>query len=147
IGRMQDSSLIATKVGDARFMTCASPGYLERKGRPACPEDLPEHHAINFTQINELPWRYSRGGERFRGLPSMRVRVNSPGSAVEGAVQGLGLIRILNFMVDEELRAGRLVPLFENYDMGSFPVYLVYQRQGLVPAKVRAFIDWMAPRL
>ena len=147
VGNLDDSSLYATKIGDARIVTCASPSYLERKGSPAKPEDLPGHDAVIFTQLNEAPWFFFRDGHRSEGLPHMRVRVNSPASAVDAAVRGLGLTRILNFMIEDELRCGNLVPILDDYSSGALPLHLVYVRQGLIPVKVRAFLDWVTPRL
>ena len=147
VGALEDSSLYATKIGDARIVTGASPAYIERYGRPARPEDLPEHDAVSFTQLNELGWQYFRDGRKFEGLPHIRVRVNSPISALDATIQGIGLTRVLDFMIDPELRSGNLVPVLDDYDGGSLPVHLVYLRQGLLPLKIRAFLDWMTPRL
>ena len=142
-----DSSLYATKVGDGRIITCASPAYLKRKAAPATPEDLANHDAVVFTRMNEASWIYSRDGQTFEGLPHIRVRVNSPVSAIDATLRGLGLTRAFNFMIDEKLRTGKLVQILANYDGGSLPMHLIYVRQGMLPVKVRAFLDWMAPRL
>jgi DNA-binding transcriptional LysR family regulator len=147
VGDLDDSSLAATKIGDARSETCASPAYLERKGRPARPEDLAHHDAVIFSRINEEPWAYYRDGEQFHGMPHIRVRVNSPSCAVNAATQGLGITRALDVMVEDEVRTGNLVHVLDDYDSESLPVYIVFVRQGLLPVKVRVFLDWMTPRL
>jgi DNA-binding transcriptional LysR family regulator len=147
VGNLDDSSLYAVKVGDGRIITCASPAYLQRKGVPATPADLADHDAVVFTRMNEASWTYSRDGEKFEGLPRIRVRVNSPVSAIDATLRGLGLSRSFNFMIDEKLRAGKLVRILADFDGGSRPMHLIYVRQGMLPVKVRAFLDWMAPRL
>jgi DNA-binding transcriptional LysR family regulator len=147
VGNLDDSSLYATKVGEGRIITCASPAYLERKGIPKTPEDLAGHDAVIFTRMNQAAWIYSREGQKFEGLPHIRVRVNSPVSAIDATIRGLGLTRAFNFMIEEKLRDGKLVRILEDYDGGSLPLHLVYVRQGMLPVKVRAFLDWMAPRL
>jgi len=147
VGTLDDSPVYATKVGDGRIITCASPAYVERMGAPARPENLAGHDAVFFTRMNEATWSYWRDGERFEGLPRFRVRVNSPVSAIDATIRGLGLTRAFNFMIDDKLRDGALVRVLDDYDGGSLPLHLVYQRQGMLPVKVRAFLDWMAPRL
>ena len=147
VGELEDSALFAVKVGDVSITTCASPDYLKRKGMPARPEDLSDHEGIIFGQVNDTPWPYFRNGTKLVGTPSKRVRANTASAVVSAAAQGLGIARVLNFMVADELRAGSLVPVLDDYVGGSFPVHLVYARQGLLPLKVRAFLDWMTPRL
>lgn len=147
VGNLDDSSLYATKVGEGRIITCASPEYVERMGSPARPEDLVDHDAVIFTRMNEMTWIYRRGGETFEGLPRIRIRVNSPVSAVDATIRGLGLTRAFNFMIDDKLRDGTLVRILDDYDGGFLPLHLVYVRQGMLPVKVRAFLDWIAPKL
>jgi len=66
---------------------------------------------------------------------------------VEAAISGVGIARVFDYQVVDELRAGALVQLLGSYESGLQPVHLAYPRQGLLPLKVRAFIDWAAPRL
>jgi DNA-binding transcriptional LysR family regulator len=147
VGNLDDSTLYATKVGEGRIITCASPAYLQRKGAPATPNDLANHEAVVFTRMNQASWTYFRDGETLEGLPYIRVRVNSPVSAIDATIRGLGITRAFNFMIEDKLKSGHLVRILENYDGGSLPMHLIYVRQGLLPVKVRAFLDWMAPRL
>jgi DNA-binding transcriptional LysR family regulator len=147
LGDLADSSLYALKVGEVSLVTCASPDYLERCGRPESPQDLPQHDAATFGQLNQSAWTYSCNGETFEGLPRIKVRTNTSDAAVTAALQGVGVTRVLNFMVADHVRSGRLVPILDDYDGGSMPVHLVYVRQGLLPLKVRAFLDWMVPQL
>jgi DNA-binding transcriptional LysR family regulator len=147
IGNLNDSSLCAVRVGDVYLTTCASPDYVARKGRPARPEDLPGHDSVIFGRANEPPWLYSRDGIQSHGMPHVLARVNAATAAVIATTLGLGITRVLDFMVDDRLRSGELVRLLEDYDGGSFPVHVVWVPQGLLPRKVRAFLDWMTPRL
>lgn len=147
VGNLDDSSLYATKIGEGKIITCASLAYLERMGAPTEPAELANHHAVIFTRMNEMTWVYHRHGERFEGLPRIRVRVNSPVSAIDATIRGLGLTRAFNFMIDDKLRDGSLIRVLDDYDGGSLPMHLIYARQGVLPVKVRAFLDWIAPRL
>ena len=151
IGELRDSSLMAVKVGKIRAVTCASPEYLERKGRPSSPDDLADHDAVMFGNLS-LAWESDRWELAFPGGASRdvqaktRVYANDASAACAAAVQGFGITRLPNYLIAEELRSGTLVEIFpERY--APAPVHLIYMKQGLLPLKVRAFIDWMTPRL
>ena len=142
IGRLPDSSLYAVGVGDVRIVTCASPHYLERMGTPKTAEDLAAHDAVQLGNFEH--WNFGRGQE---GTPKRRVHANDATSACDAAVWGLGIVRLPTFILDQHLRSGALVPILRDFPSKPFPVHIVYVKQGLLPLKVRAFIDWMAPRL
>jgi DNA-binding transcriptional LysR family regulator len=151
IGELSDSSLMAVKVGKIRAVTCASPDYLERRGRPTSPEDLADHDAVTFGNLS-LAWESDRwelafpGGASRSAQPRTRVYANDASAACAAAVQGFGITRLPNYLIAEELRSGALVEILpERY--APAPVHLIYMKQGLLPLKVRAFIDWMTPRL
>lgn len=146
LGVLADSSLYAVKVGEVSFVTCASPAYLERKGRPASPDDLAGHDAVNFQALTDA-WTYTRDGETLEAQPNIRLQANTASAVLAAAVAGVGLARLPNFQVAEEVRSGALVPILGDYGGRMTPVHLVYVRQGLLPLKVRAFLDWMTPRL
>jgi DNA-binding transcriptional LysR family regulator len=147
LGALADSALHAVKVGDFGFVTCASPAYLARKGVPSRPEDLAGHDGIVFGQIVEPGWIYQHEGHRLDVKPDIRMRASTATATVTAALRGVGIIRAPRYQVARELQSGALVALLDGYDSQSFPVHLIYARQGLLPLKVRVFIDWMAPRL
>ncbi len=147
LGELADSSFYAVKVGDFGFVTCASPAYLARKGRPSSPEHLVDHDGVVFGEITEPGWIYRQKDRRLEGKPTIRVSANTVTATVTAAARGVGIIRAPLYQVARELQSGALVTLFDAYESQSFPVHLVYARQGLLPLKVRVFIDWMAPRL
>lgn len=145
VGELADSSLFAVKVGEVLTVTCASPEYLKRKGRPERPEDLAGHDGVQSNFVGQ--WTYSKDGTTVEGRPHIRLKTNTASAALAAAVQGVGITRLPNYQIAEEVRSGALVPILKDYDSGSRPVHLVYVRQGLLPLKVRAFLDWMTPRL
>lgn len=147
LGALADSSLYAVKVGDFDFVTCASPDYLARKGYPSSPEELANHDGAIFGQIAEPGWVYQSEGRRVEGKPNIRIRANTATATLGAALQGIGIVRLPRYQIATELQSGALVALLDNYESQSFPVHLVYVRQGLLPLKVRVFIDWIAPRL
>ena len=147
LGELADSSLHAARVGEFRLLTCASPDYLERAGVPATPEDLANHDSILFAPLRDTAWIYQRDGNRTVGAPRVRVFSNSSASAVHAAVQGIGIVRVPSYQVSKELASGALVTVLDECDDRSFPVHFIYVRQGMLPLKVRVFLDWMTPRL
>lgn len=148
LGHLEDSSLMATRVGEVRRVICASPDYLARHGRPAVPEDLREHDGITFKGFSTSPeWRYRRDTAALSAEPRTRLAVNSTEAAVDAAVAGLGVARVLSYQIVDELRSGALVPLLEAFAPEPIPVQLVYAGQGQLPVKARSFLDWVAPRL
>jgi DNA-binding transcriptional LysR family regulator len=147
LGELADSALHAVKVGEFGFVTCASPAYLARKGCPVRPEDLTGHDGVVFGHITQLGWTYRHGGLRLDAQPNVRIRANTATAALAAALRGAGIIRAPRYQVDRELRSGALVSVLDGYESQLFPVHLIYARQGLLPLKVRVFIDWMAPQL
>lgn len=149
MGNLADSSLYAIKVGDVAIVTVASPAYLENRGEPLRPQDLPQHDAAVFGQIEQIWANFGSDEDRDDKSvqPRQRVRVNTAGALVAAALNGAGLARLLSFQVAEHLRDGALVRVLPDYSPTTLPVHLVYAKQGLMPLKVRAFLDFAAPRL
>lgn len=148
LGHLEDSSLMATRVGQVRRLICASPDYLARRGTPASPDDLKDHDGITFRGFSSSPeWRYRGDNPLLSVEPHPRLAVNSIEAAVDMAVAGLGIVRVLSYQIVDELRSGALVSLLEEFAPDPIPVQLVYARQGQLPVKIRAFLDWVAPRL
>ena len=77
----------------------------------------------------------------------MRLAVNFTEAAIDAAVAGVGIARVLSYQIVDKLRSGALVPLLEPFAPEAIPVQLVYAAQGQLPIKARAFLDWIAPRL
>jgi DNA-binding transcriptional LysR family regulator len=147
LGDLADSSLYAVKVGEVIISTVGSPEYLKRKGMPSHPSDLPEHDGVLFSSLTPNSWTYLVDGGLVESLPRFRVRANRASVLIEAAVKGLGLTRMARSGVEKELRSGALRTVLDDYECASMAVHLVYVNQGLLPVKVRAFIDWMTPRL
>jgi DNA-binding transcriptional LysR family regulator len=148
IGHLDDSSLVATRVGWARIVTCASPAYLARCGEPHELDDLRRHEGVTFRGLSSFQiWTFERDGAPVVVEPRQRVAVNDMGAAVEAALMGLGILRAMSYNVADAIRSGALRPVLEGFGPKPAPISLVYPGRGLMPIKVRAFLDWMAPRL
>lgn len=148
IGALQESGLIARKLGSERSIVCASPTYLKRHGTPKTPEDLAHHACLGYSLTN--------GGEEWRlngpGQPAV-VRSAGPIKADNGdmlrlaALSGAGLIFQPLFIVADDLRAKRLVQVLPDYVSDELGIYAVYPSRKHLSAKVRTFVDFLAMRL
>ncbi len=147
IGHLPDSSLRARKLGQVRRVVCASPDYLTARGRPERPEDLAQHDCISFENLMPSDrWPFGNGqGNRQIRIRS-RMTVNTAEAAIDAAVAGLGVTRVLSYQVAAAVSAKRLEILLEHDEPEPWPVSILY-RSGLVPQKIRAFVDFAAPRL
>ena len=134
IGHLEDSGLIATRVGTVQRVTCASPDYLAQRGTPQTPEDLRVHDGISFQGFPVAPeWRYRRDNPTFVVEPRTRLAVNTTEAAVAAAIAGLGIIRVLTYQVADELRSGELQVVLGEFAPAAMPVSLVYPDAGLLP--------------
>ena len=148
IGHLVDGGLRATKVGAIRRIACASPAYLAQRGVPSTPGDLAGYDGITFQGFERAPeWRYRGDSPAWTAEPRTRLAVNSTEAAVAAAVAGLGIVRLLSYQIEQELRSGALLPILEEFAPEPMPVTLVYPEGGRLAPKARAFIDWAAPRL
>ena len=148
IGEMPDSSLHARTVGEVRRVICAAPAYLQRNGTPTKPADLTDHATITATGLTPgMEWRFgSPGSEQVVRLQS-RLAVTTNDAAVEAALQGFGIVRLLSYQVAHEVAAGRLVCVLAAFEPPPQPVSVVHNAGRQASAKVRAMVDLLAARL
>jgi DNA-binding transcriptional LysR family regulator len=145
-----DLDMVAVPIGPRRqrFATAASPDYLKARGRPEHPRDLLEHACLRgrFASGVMPPWEFEREGEVVRIDPKGPLVVRPGGAlelAIEAAVQGLGIVHLFEEWLRPELDRGALVPVLEPW-WESFPgPFLYYPGRRLVPAPLRAFIDFV----
>lgn len=148
IGHLADSALIATRVGDVRRVVCASPDYLARRGVPCQPEDLAQHDGISFQGFATAPEvRYRGDGTAFAIEPRSKLAVNTTAAAIQAAVTGIGIIRVLSYQICDQLRSGALQEVLTEFAPEPLPVNVVHTPVDPLPMKVRCFIDWITPRL
>ncbi|MDF3936583.1 LysR family transcriptional regulator [Pseudomonas citronellolis] len=145
IGPLPDSSFVARQVGAVRRVVCASPAYLAEHGEPQAPEDLAGHSCVSFVGL-ETASAWTFPGAREVAIRA-RLSVSSAEAAVDAAVAGLGITRVLSYQAERELRAGRLLRLLKDFEPDPWPINLLHAGQGAPPLKLRAFLDYLAPRL
>ena len=148
IANLPDSSLVSRHVGEVSRLLVASPAYLARRGIPATPDDLLLHTIIALPAL--MPnheWRYSKAGKPARLSLPTRLEINDAHACIDAAERGKGITIALSYMVRDAIREGRLVSLLPAFAQAPVPVNIVYAQRRLVMPKVRAFIDFAAPKL
>ncbi|SIS42094.1 LysR family transcriptional regulator [Neptunomonas antarctica] len=147
IGELPDSSMRALRVGSVRRVICASPEYLQQHGQPQTPDDLLQHTIIASSAISgSLDWRLNTAeGKPIRIKP--RLTVNTNDAALEAALEGFGVTRLLSYQVNQQLASGALVRILETYEPAAWPVHIIHREGRYASAKIRTFVDLMAERL
>jgi DNA-binding transcriptional LysR family regulator len=148
IGELPDSSLIARRVGEVRRVLVASPRYLAKHGRPAAPAELKRHALIGFTGLMpNREWRFGTGRSALHVAVAPRLELNDASAAIAAAEAGEGITIALSYMVARALDRGRLATVLGELMPPPVPVRLVHPQVRLVTPKLRAFLDFAAPRL
>jgi DNA-binding transcriptional LysR family regulator len=145
IGALPDSKMIATRVGTVRRVVCGSPAYFAAQGEPRTPADLAGLACITFDVLsNATAWDFAAPG----GTVAVRSRlsVNTAEAAIDAAVAGAGVTRVLSYQVAQAVADGRLRIVLASFEFPPVPVSLVHA-PGLMPLKLRAFRDFARPRL
>jgi DNA-binding transcriptional LysR family regulator len=148
IGELPDSSLVATRVGLIRRVVCGSPAYFVARGMPRSPDELASHDCIAFEGLTSpRTWTFRKGKSDLSVTIHSRLIVNTAEAAIDAAVAGVGVTRVLSYQIADAIRAGTLAVALQEFEPAPWPVSLIYAGQGLLPLKLRAFLDFAAPRL
>jgi LysR family transcriptional regulator for bpeEF and oprC len=146
-GALGDSSLIARRVGILHFVTCASPAYLERYGRPAHPNELLRHRCVNYFSARTgkiFDWDFTRDGERVQVALPGHIALNDSNAYIAAGIAGLGIIQMANFMMEPMLKDGRFELILDDWISDPLPIHVVYPQNRHLSAKVRVFVEWVA---
>jgi DNA-binding transcriptional LysR family regulator len=145
VGDLPDSALIATRVGTIRRVFAASPEYLKARGVPQNPADLVGHDCIGVQGFTGSGfWSVADGGE----IPvRYRLIVNSTDAACEAAKEGMGIVSVFSHHVASNFQDGTLVSVLPDFRRETLPLSLVRGAGEYLPLKLRAFLDFVTPRL
>ena len=148
-GPLADSGLTARKLGETRRVIVASPAYLAARGTPRTPEDLHDHNCLNFNFRRVEPvWPFVREGREYSLSVRGAVEANNGETLGQLAAAGVGVTRVGAFSVADDVAAGRLVPLLEDFNPGDVEnIHAVFVGGANTPARVRVFVDFLAERL
>jgi DNA-binding transcriptional LysR family regulator len=145
IGGSGSENLVARKLGETRLVPCASPVYLEARGAPRVPEDLAKHNCFTYEYIQPRnTWRFrdASGAERAVRVGG-NLHSNNGDLLAEAAARGAGIVFEPAFIVGPDVRAGRLVPLLQEFVPAPVPIYALYPSRKHLSAKVRLFVDFL----
>lgn len=148
-GALEDSSLIARKVTWSRWVICATPGYLERNGRPQRPDDLLQANCLNFTVKEDWrKWPLEEDGTVRRLEVSGNMASNYGEMIRELVLNGIGIGRLAEFHIARDVKAGRLEILLPEFHAGEVEaIYAIYQRRRHLTPRIRCFIDFLHEKL
>lgn len=148
IGELPDSSLVATRVGSIRRVICASPAYFAERGVPGEPGDLGSHDCITFEGLmSPHAWTFALERSDTSVPIHSRLVVNTAEAAIDAAIAGVGVTRVLSYQVADAVMAGSLAVALRDFEPEPWPVSFVHTSGRLLPLKVRAFLDFATPRL
>ena len=151
IGRLPDSSLVARKIMPAPVAVCAAPSYLAARGTPSKLEDLVHHDCIAYThQWAGEGWAFANAdgtGEIVVRLANTPYRTNNAEIQRTLALSGKGLAQLPRFIVEEDIAAGRLVPVLTGMPNLDRWVHAVYPPGRQLPLTIRIFIDFLIEHL
>ena len=148
IGDLQDSTLVARRLGISRAVTCASRGYLERHGEPQHPDDLRRHVGLQYSNIGyRQHWRYETPeGGAVIAQPQIRIRANNGEALACAAVAGLGITTGPTFILGSYLRDGSLISILNDYRRAAVGIYALYPPGRMLPRRIQVFSDFLAGR-
>ena len=148
IGELPDSSLVAMRVGSIGRVVCGSPAYFAERGTPKRPDELSKHDCITFNGLTSPEaWIFPSVKGNISVAVHSRLIVNTAEAAIDAAITGLGITRVLSYQVADALRTGALLLALREFEPPPVPVSLVHAGQGRLALKLRAILDFAAPRL
>jgi LysR family transcriptional regulator for bpeEF and oprC len=147
-GVLADTSLVARRIAESDYITCASPAYLQRHGTPLHPTELTSAHGLipYFSSLTgrTFPLYFQRNGEELEIQGHRRCAVNESTAHLTSLLTGLGISQTFRFMAQPHLDTGALVRLFPEWTRPRQPLHVVYPQTRHLNAKLRVFVDWVA---
>jgi LysR family transcriptional regulator, regulator for bpeEF and oprC len=147
VGELQDSTLVARRIGSFKSITCAAPEYIERHGVPTSIDDLQDHYAVHYFSSRTgrtIDWDFVVDGISTPIKMRGNISVNDAEAYVACGVQGFGLIQPARFMVLSYLASGTLLEVLPQLSPSPMAISVAYMQNRHLSPKVRAFVDWVA---
>lgn len=147
IGTLEDSTLIARRIGSVERVYCASPEYLAQRGKPLKPDDLGDHDCLPYGHGRQVQWRFLSKGKVQSVNVSGRMRVNNGELLRDTAIAGLGVTYLPTFIVADALQDGRLVTVLEAFAPEALTLSAVYPQHRQSARPVQALVEFLRERL
>lgn len=146
-GALADTSLIARRICELDFVTCASPGYLAEQGTPAKPSDLEQGHILAgyFYSLSGKPFPliFQNGKDTIEINMRSMAAVNDSTAHLSSLVAGLGIGQTFQYVARPLIGDGRLVPVLTSWSRPPMPLYVMYPPNRHLNAQIRVFVDWV----
>jgi DNA-binding transcriptional LysR family regulator len=142
VGELEDSSLVARRLGTTRLVACATQAYLAARGVPETPQDLAQHICMShLNQVRDQTWHF--GGPN--GPMAVKVGAGPSANSVlflrDMAMADLGIALLPEINIHDDIENHRLIPLLTEYGTAEFPFHVVYPHNRHLATKVRTFVD------
>ncbi|MGH8810440.1 MAG: LysR family transcriptional regulator [Advenella sp.] len=148
IGHLPDSSMKAIRVGQVRTVVCASPEYLAAHGVPGTPDQLHAHTIITTNGISPVPeWRFVHQDKTSAIRMTPRLTLTTNDAAIEAALTGFGITRLLSYQIAPYLACGKLEIVLHDYEPAPLPIHVIHRENRQAAAKVRTFVDMAVTHL
>lgn len=150
MGPLGDSPFAAAKVGEIRRVVCGSPAYFSAHGTPRELDDLANHMCVTYTALaSGMTWVFNpKDGKPSHGVrPMCRLKVNTAEAAIDAAIAGVGVTNVLSYQVVRPISEGKLSLVLQEFEPDPTPVHVIHARQGLLPLKLRLFVEFAVSRL
>lgn len=147
VGPMPELDVVARSLGHLPVLTVAAPAYLERRGVPRLPADIAQHQCIrtiSTTTGNPVVWRFRDGGRDTRVMASGPLAFEAPEAAVAAARRGGGILQIGSYLVYDDIRAGTLVTVLDDFRPEGPTLQIVHPRHRRKPKRLKVFEDFLA---
>jgi Transcriptional regulator len=142
-----DSNITIRRLASTRRILAASPGYIEANGRPRFPAELAKHRLLNYQLAdNPRELSFTRGGENVVVRVKPLVESNDGQILRIAALDGMGILVQPKYIIYDDLEAGRLVPVLDDWDLPRLTMNIAFQTRSHLPVKVRLFIDALVAR-
>lgn len=150
IGEVADSRMVARKLANLRYVTCATPEYLKSAGAPLSPVDLERHNCIAYVQWQTghiHKWDYEKGDEQFFHTPVGSISVNHPEAILDAVLTGTGIARMASFIAAPAVMDGRLRMILTDWLPAGPEIQMVYQPTRFQSPRLRLFLQRMVEAL
>lgn len=145
---LPNSNLIARRIASSQIKICASPEYLERAGYPESPEHLPGHSCLSSSTLPPgNRWTFKRDGTSTVVKVNGPIKCNMVGAIRSAALNGMGIAALPSYIIGPDIRAKRLIVLFEEYEPASLDIHAVYPHRKHLSAKVVMFLEFLCERI
>jgi LysR family transcriptional regulator, regulator for bpeEF and oprC len=146
-GALEESSLVARRIGRARIVTCASPAYLKRHGTPKSLTELNQHLAVNYLSARTgklVPFEFEENGQIVKLTLRSKFAANEGIAYIDAGLRGFGIIQPSRYMVAEMIEAGTLCEILPELPCPAIPLSIVYPQRSHISSATRAFTDWIS---